>query len=128
MDALLPGLLRHRLYPPTWASCHVAVGDDDSEEGRLDVRLVVGQLVGHAFEGAVSKCALSFVSNPTKVPDEVLFGCERAEHKLRLGEVQASYGPADVDLALVFLICQLLGKDLGELLDAFNQDSRWGLL
>lgn len=88
----------------------------------------MGQLVGHVFEGAVSKCALSFILNPAEVPDEVLFGCERAEHKLCLRKVQASYGPADMDLALVFLICQPLDKDLGELLDVFNQDSRWRLL
>lgn len=88
----------------------------------------MGHLVGHVFEGAVSEGALAFVFNPTKVPDKVLPGCELAKHPLRLGEVQASYGPADLDLALVFLIIQFLGKHLGELLNVFHQDPRWGLL
>lgn len=88
----------------------------------------MGHLVGHVFEGAVGERAFAFVNDPTKIPDEVLLGCELAEHPLRLGEVQASYGPADLDLALVFFISQPLDKDLGELLHVFHQDPRWGLL
>lgn len=89
---------------------------------------MLGHFVGHSLEGAVSEGAFAFVLNPSEVPDEVLLGCELAEHILRLGIVKASYGPADLDLALVFLISQLLDKDLGELLYAFHQDPGWRLL
>lgn len=85
-------------------------------------------MLRHAFKGTVGEGSLAFVFNPTKVPDKVLLGCELAEHILRLGEVQASYGPADMDLAFVVLISQALDKDLGELLHVFQQDARWGLL
>lgn len=104
------------------------IGDDHRKEDGLHLWVVVGHLVGHVFEGAVGEGAFAFVYNLTEIPDEVLLGCELAEHPLRLREVQASYGPADQDLALVFIIYQPLGKDLGELLHVVHQDPRWGLL
>lgn len=88
----------------------------------------MGQLVGHVFDSAVCECALAFVLDPSEVPDEVFLGCELAEYKLCLGVVQASYGPADLDIALVFLIRQPLGKHFSELLYIFHQDPWWGLL
>ena len=128
MDPLVPGLLCHLLDPPTWASCHMAISDDHREEGSLRPGVVVGHLVCHVFEGAVGVGAFAEVCNPTETPDEALPGCKLAEDHLLLGEVQASYGPGDLDLAQVLFISQLLSKDLGELLDVFHQYSRWGLL
>lgn len=128
MNALLSGLLRHGLDPSTWTSCHMAISDDHGKGDRLRVRVVAGHFVGHVFDGAVGEGALSFVSDPAQVPDEVLLVCELAEHPVALGEVQAAYRPADPDVALVFLIRQCLNKGPSELLDALHQNSRRRLL
>lgn len=128
VDALLSGLLRHGLDPSTWTSCHMAISDDHGEGDRHGVRAVAGHFVGHVLDGAVGEGALSFVSDLAQVPDEVLPVCELAEHKVALGEVQASHRPADPDVALVFLIIQRLDKGPGELLDALHQNPRWILL
>lgn len=88
----------------------------------------MSQLVGHVFQGTVDVGAFPQVPDPAEVPDEVLPGRELAEDDLRLGEMQTSYGPADLDLAPVLLVRQPLGKDLGELFDVFHQDTRRGLL
>lgn len=106
----------------------MAISDDHGKGDRLRVRVVAGHFVGHVFDGAVGEGALSFVSDPAQVPDEVLLVCELAEHPVALGEVQAAYRPADLDVALVFLIRQCLDKDPSELLDALHQNSRRRLL
>lgn len=128
MNALFSGLLRHSLDPSAWTSCHMTIGDDHGEGHRIRARLVAGHFVGHVFDCAVREGALSFVSDLVQVPDEVLLVCELAEHKVALGEVQAAYGPADLDVALVFLIIQALNKGPGERLDALHQNPRRRLL
>ena len=128
MDALLPGLFGHCSHPPTWTSCHVAIGDDHSELNGVCVRVELGHLLNRFFNGTVGEGSHAFVFNPIKIPDKFLLVCELAEHILRLGEVQASYGPGDVDLVFVVLISQPFGKGLGEILHIFQQDARWGLL
>lgn len=128
MNALLSGLLRHGLDPPTRTSCHVAVSDDHGKMDRLRVRVVVGHFVGHVFDGAVGEGALPFVSDLAQVPEEVLLVGELAEHPAALGEVQTTHRPADLDVTLVFLIRQFLDKDPGELLDALHQNPRRRLL
>lgn len=104
------------------------VSNDHSKIDGLRPRVVVGHLVGHGLEGAVGEGAFAFVCNPRKIAGKVHLGCELTEHPLRLGEVQTSDGPADPNTALVFFISQPLCKDPGELLNAFHQDSRRGLL
>lgn len=128
LDPALSGLLCHLLDSPAWISCHVAVSDDHREERGVRPRVVLRQLVGHVFQGAVDVGALSQVPDPAQVPDEVGPGGELAEDDLRLGEMQASDGPADLDLALVLLVGEPLGEDLGELFDVFHQDPRRRLL
>lgn len=104
------------------------VSDDHREEHRLCPCGVVGHVLSHIFKGAVGEGAFALVYNPYNVPDEGLLVCEVTEDKLRLGEVQASYGPGDLDLALVQLVIQLLGKHLGELLHFLHQAARRRLL
>ncbi len=104
------------------------VGDEHREEGALRPRVVLRHLVDHVFDGAVGVGAFALVFNPTEVPDEVLPGRELAEDPLVLGEVLASYGPGDQDLALVLLISQPLDKDFGELLNFLHQRPGRGLL
>lgn len=82
----------------------------------------------HVFEGAVDIGAFAQISDSPEVPDEVLFGRELAEDHLRLGEMQASYGPHDLDLAFVLFTSKPLHKDLNELFDVFHQDTSWWLL
>lgn len=106
----------------------MAVSDDHREEDGLRPCEVVGHVVGHFFKGAVGVGAFAFIYNPIEVPDEVLLACEWTEDVLRLREVQASYGPGDLDLALVLHIRQPLGKDLGELHNFFKHAPRWRLL
>lgn len=88
-------------------------------------------MVSHFLDGTVGVGAFALVPNVIEVPDEVLLSCELTEDVLRLREVQASYGPGDLD-APVILIClvlaQILGKHLGELLNFLHQAARRGLL
>lgn len=128
MDAFLPRPLRPKLDPSARISRHVAISDDHREEDGLGPCVVVGHLVSHVFEGAVDVGALAQVFDVLQTPDEVLFGGELAEDHLRLGEVKASYGPRDVDLALVLLMLELLDKELCEFLDAVHQAARRTLL
>lgn len=102
--------------------------DEHREEDAPCPQIALGHLFDHAFDGAVSVGAFALVFNPTEVPDEVLPGRELAEDILVLGEVLPSYGPGDLDPALVLLISQPLDKDLGELLYFVHQRPRWGLL
>lgn len=104
------------------------VGDDHREEDGLLLGVVGGHMVSHFPDGAVCVRASALVYNPVEVPDEVLLCCELTEDMLRLGEVQASYGPGDLDLTSVLLVVQLLGKHLGELQDFSHQAPRRGLL
>lgn len=84
--------------------------------------------MSHVCDGAVNVGALAQVFDPIHVPDEVILGGEIAEDLVCLGEVKASYGPCDADLAPVFLFLELLGKDLCEVLDAVHQAARRTLL
>lgn len=107
------------------------VSDDHREEDGLLPRVVVDHLVSHFFEGAVGVGAFALVPNVIEVPDEVLPGCELTEDMLRLREVQASYGPGDLDAPVIpfrLVLVQFLGKHLGELLNFLHQAARWGLL
>lgn len=70
---------------------------------------MLSHLLGHVSEGAVDVGAFAQVPDPTETPDEALSGRELAEDHLRLGEVQASDGPSDLDLVPVFLVSELLG-------------------
>lgn len=128
MDSSLTSSFCHGLDAPTGASCHMAVSDDHREKDGLGSWVVLSQKVGHVFQSTVDVGAFSQVTDPSQAPDEVLPGGERAEDNLSLGEMQASYGPADLDLAVVLFISQLLGKDLRELFDLFHQNPRWRLL
>lgn len=106
----------------------MTVSDDHREEDRLHPWEVVSHLVRHVLQGAVDVGAFAQVSYPAEAPDEALLGGELAEDHLRLGEVQAPYGPGEVDLGPVILISQPLGEDPGELLDVLHQYTRWRLL
>lgn len=103
----------------------MSVTDDHREENGVRPRVVLGHLFRHVFEGAVRVGAFAQVLDLIHLPDEVGLGGEGADLLLGLGVVQASDGPADLHLAPVVLIIQLLDKDLGELLDEPQKCSRW---
>lgn len=106
----------------------MTVRDEHRKEDVIRPCLVLVELLHHVFDGTVSEGALALVLDTSEVSDEVLSGCELAEDKLILGEVLASEGPYDPDLALVLLISQILGKDRGELLNFVHKLSWWGLM
>lgn len=106
----------------------MAISDEDGKEGSPHPCKAVGQLVSHVFDGAVGVGAFAQVIDFSDIPDEVVFGGELAEDHLLLGEVQAPYGPADLDLAPVLFIAKLLGKHPCVFLNAVHQATGRGFL
>lgn len=75
----------------------MTIGDDHRKALGIGFGWKSDELLGHVGDGAVNISALAQVCDRLEPPDEFIFTGDCADDLLLLGEVKASYRPADLN-------------------------------